>query len=61
MILLCDCYNTTADAIYGKGKRPHIKLATIPVIPQQQEYLCGFCSYVRTLAQGKRTGKKALT
>ena len=58
MILLCDCYNSTADALYGKGKRPHSKLTTIPSQPRQQEYLCDLCYWVRTLAEGRRTGEK---
>ena len=55
MILRCNCVNSTADAVYGRGKRPHVKLEKVGLI---QEYLCEFCSYVRTEAQGRRTGEK---
>jgi len=55
MILLCNCINSTADARYGKGKRPHVKLEKTGPI---QEYLCEFCYYVRTKAQGRQTGEK---
>lgn len=61
MILRCECCNTTADAIYGKGRRPHIKLKAHPLLRQLDEYLCEFCDYVRTLARGRRTGKKSDT
>ena len=55
MILLCNCVNSSADAIYGRGKRPHVKLVKTGLF---NEYLCEFCSYVRTEAQGRRTGEK---
>ena len=55
MILRCNCVNSTADAVYGRGKRPHVKLEKVGLI---QEYLCEFCSYVRTEAQGRQTGVK---
>ena len=56
MILRCNCVNSTADAVYGRGKRPHVKLEKTP--GHFQEYLCEFCSYVRTESQGRRTGEK---
>jgi hypothetical protein len=65
MLLKCDCDNSTADALYGKGVRPHsplVKGADRPtpriVRPQYEEYLCTYCSYVRTKAKGLVTGVK---
>ena len=69
MILKCECVNSTADAIHGKGVRPHIALVKFCdrptprffVKPQYEEYLCQFCGYVRTMARGLQTGKKGKT
>jgi hypothetical protein len=66
MILKCDCDNTMADALYGKGFRPHSALAKFAdrptprpgVKPECEEYCCDYCSYVRTKAKGLVTGKK---
>jgi len=66
MMLKCDCENTTADSLHGKGVRPHsalVKFADRPeprrgVKPEQEEYCCDFCSYVRTKAKGLKTGAK---
>ena len=51
MILRCSCYNSAADAKYGQGIRPHTRLNT-------DEYMCELCYFVRTEAQGRRTGEK---
>ena len=59
MILFCECENSSADCLYGKEKRPHSKLTTIPTVSSQKEYACDMCYFVRTLARGKQTGKKA--
>jgi len=66
MILKCDCVNSSADALYGNGIRPHsalVKFADRPsprrgVKSDQEEYCCDFCSYVRTKARGMQTGEK---
>jgi hypothetical protein len=68
MILKCDCNNTSADALYGKGRRPHTKLVTVenrpgdrPRKPQpepQHEWCCSCCSWVRTKARGLKDGRK---
>jgi len=57
MILRCDCVNTSADAVYGRGLRPHTTLnpAKMEAFPR---YCCVFCSYVRTDIVGRRTGAK---
>jgi len=58
-ILKCDCFNSTADSLYGRGRRPHTRLAVISEKPpKQQECMCAMCYWVRTIAQGLRTGKK---
>lgn len=69
MLLKCDRINTSADAKYGPGLRPHSALALFherpgdankgPVKPaERQEFCCTCCAYVRTLAQGRQDGKK---
>lgn len=67
MILKCNCDNSTADTLHGKGFRPHSALVkfrdrpgTQPkaVKPSQEEYVCDYCSYVRTKAKGLATGAK---
>ena len=66
MLLKCDCLNSTADTIHGRGWRPHsalVKFCDRPVPkrdikPENEEYCCDFCSYVRTKAGGLRTGAK---
>jgi len=65
MILKCECVNSSADMLYGKGYRPHSALMTFRdrpgrqvATPQQEEYCCDYCSYVRTKARGLRTGEK---
>lgn len=62
MILHCNCANSTADAIHGKGKRPHTRLqptvANFKLFGSLELYLCTFCYYVRTKALGLKTGKK---
>ena len=61
MLLKCICENSTADLIHGKGVRPHIKLQNPnPRLPDPGEYLCEYCSYVRSKALGLRTGKKEM-
>jgi len=56
MILKCDCDNSTADALYGVGRRPHVQLNGGGPM---QEYMCEMCYYVRTKSQGLRTGEKS--
>jgi len=57
MLLRCDCHNTSADALYGKGWREHAKLN--PRRPHDKEvWMCGCCYWVRTKEQGLTTGKK---
>lgn len=66
MILKCDCVNSTADTLYGQGRRPHsalVKFCDRPVPrrgvkPEHEEYCCDYCSYVRTKAKGAVTGAK---
>jgi hypothetical protein len=66
MILKCDCINASADALHGKGFRPHsalVKFRDRPkprrgVKPIREEYCCDYCSYVRTKARGLETGLK---
>lgn len=60
MVMFCDCVNSTADSLYGKGRRLHIKLAIVSKSPTQQLYSCAMCYYVRTFAQGKQSGVKAM-
>jgi len=61
MILKCSCFNTEADTLYGKGYRPHAKLAFRFLVTESfvvghlQEYICNSCMYVRTT---KEDGKK---
>ena len=58
-ILKCECYNSTADSIYGVGWRPHTRLATRPEKPlRQQECMCEACYFVRTIARGLDNGSK---
>ncbi len=67
MILKCDCFNSTADALHGDGFRPHsalVKFADRPeprrgVKAEHEEYCCDYCSYVRTRARGLLSGEKA--
>jgi hypothetical protein len=61
MLLKCGCDNTTADALYGKGVRPHVRLAKRKANQKEQdrEYLCCMCSYVRTKRVGLHTGAKS--
>ena len=59
MILKCDCVNGNADALHGKGLRPHSALVRLAARPR--EYCCDYCSYVRTKATGLRTGAKSAT
>lgn len=59
MILKCNCQNSTADALHGKGLRPHTKLATVSLRAEQQECLCTLCYYVRTVARGLKDGAKS--
>ncbi len=66
MILKCDCGNSTADVLHGKGFRPHSALVKfcdrptpkIGVTPSQEEFCCDYCSYTRTRARGLVTGAK---
>ena len=66
MILKCDCDNSTADALYGKGLRPHSALVRFcdrptpkrGVKPDNEEYCCDCCYCVRTKARGLVTGAK---
>lgn len=66
MLLKCDCENSTADTLHGKGFRPHsalVKFAERPtpkrgVRPEHEEYCCDYCSHVRTRKQGLVTGAK---
>jgi len=55
MMLKCECFNTTADTQYGKGKRPHLKM------PQKEGptlWMCSLCYYMRTKSEGLRSGEK---
>ena len=64
MILKCECFNSTADALYGKGWRPHTKLATsraAELNSSLQEHMCEYCYWVRTLARGRKDGQKNST
>ncbi len=60
MNLKCECVNSTADSLHGKGIRPHSKLQ--PTENGQPlglpEYACDYCSYCRTKAKGMQTGVK---
>ena len=67
MLLKCDCINSTADTLYGRGIRPHsalVKFADRPnsvrfsVTTPNEEHCCDFCSYVRTKVKGMVTGVK---
>ncbi len=66
MILKCDCDNSTADVLYGKGLRPHSALAKfrdrptprLGVKPENEEYCCDYCLCVRTKERGLVTGAK---
>ena len=59
MLLQCECFNTTADALHGAGWRPHVKLVKHDTKPQ--EYMCAYCYWVRTRERGLRDGRKTLT
>ena len=43
MILRCKCTNSAADALYGLGFRPHLRLQT-----PGRKFLCSCCYYVRS-------------
>ncbi len=66
MVLKCDCDNSSADMLYGKGFRPHSALVKyrdrpgpkIIVQSAHEGYCCDYCSYTRTRAQGRVTGAK---
>lgn len=66
MILKCNCDNSSADMIYGKGWRPHsalVKFRDRPkpefgVKPNHEKYCCDYCSYTRTRSKGLLTGAK---
>ena len=68
MLLKCECVNSSADVQYGHEIRPHSALVPFDGRPgeqlknvpkSKQEYACDLCSYVRTLATGKKTGAKS--
>ena len=68
MLLKCDCVNSSADARYGQGIRRHSALVPFDGRPgkqpknvpkPQQEFICNYCAYVRTMARGKLTGAKS--
>lgn len=67
MILKCDCDNSTADALYGEGFRPHSALVKfrdrpvprLGVKPEHEDYCCNYCLHTRTKARGLATGAKA--
>ena len=65
MILKCDCVNSTADSLHGKGLRPHSALVRfrdrpkpMSAVEAAEEHCCDCCSYVRTKARGLLTGAK---
>ena|GEM_PF-5883323 len=57
MMLMCKCYNSSADALYGKGRRPHIPLLRTDARPNQV-YMCACCTWTRTKQQGLKSGDK---
>ena len=56
MILFCSCISSEADSHYGKGKRSHTALTSR--LGKVREYMCIYCYYVRTKAEGMRDGTK---
>jgi len=66
MFLKCDCDNSTADTLHGRGLRPHSALVKFRDRPtprrgtkaEHEEYCCDYCSHVRSKAKGLDTGVK---